>query len=364
MTWSFKLYARQAIVSATGTLATLSIAGTNAITAPTTDTLTEWQSRRSGIRHEWMQVLGPSPQRCPLAAQIVSTVNEPGHVRKLVRYQTEPGIVTDAYLLVPNNVFTSAPAAVVFHGTSSNHILQPVGLADAPTRHIALNLVRRGWITLSPRCFINGTADVTATTAPITPAQTFSDYTSAAHALLQRRPDWSGMGKMLNDGMRAVDYLATIPQVDQSRIACLGHSLGAKEALYLVAFDDRVAAAICSEGGIGLQQSNWDAPWYLGSRIPDPLQHDHHELLMLAAPRTVIIIGGGFADGKVSRPIIDRARPVYNLCGTREALVLQLHNSGHDLPSTELNKALDQLNFRDNNSTATDRTNMTRHSDF
>jgi dienelactone hydrolase len=345
MTCTSKFLAWWTFVFAICALTTFCVASASGTANQPAYTLAEWPSQRLSIRNEWVRILGPFTQSAPLDAQVISIAKEPDHVRKLVRYQVEPGIFTDAYLLMPKNVTTSAPAAVVFHGTSSNHILQPVGLADAPTRHIALNLVRRGWITLSPRCFINGTADTAATTIPATPPRAFTDYASAAHGLLKRRPEWTGIGKMLNDGMRAVDYLATIPQVDQTRIACLGHSLGAKEALYLIAFDDRVTATICSEGGVGLQQSNWDAPWYLGTRKPNPAQHDHHELLMLAAPRTVIIIGGGSADGKDSRPIIERARPIYHLYGKPQSLIFQLHNEGHDIPVPELNKALDVLGF-------------------
>jgi cephalosporin-C deacetylase-like acetyl esterase len=56
---------------------------------------------------------------------------------------------------------------------------------------------------------------------------------------------------MLFDAVRAADVLESLPGVDAKRLACIGHSLGAKEALYAGAFDDRFRAAVFSEGGIG-----------------------------------------------------------------------------------------------------------------
>src|SRR5690606_35335322 len=159
---------------------------------------------------KWMEILGPFPERAPLRAKVISTHEEPDHTRKLVHYQVEPGVWTDAYLLVPKNLTATAPAAVVFHATSANHILQPVGLADKPTRHLALEMVRRGYVTLSPRCYIYGTADTSATTAPTIRAASSTTYKQAALDLLARRTEWTGMGKMLWDGMRAVDYLETL----------------------------------------------------------------------------------------------------------------------------------------------------------
>ena len=102
--------------------------------------------------------------------------------------------------------------------------------------------------------------------------------------LRRRHPGVTGMAKMLFDAVRAVDLLASRPDVDPGRLGSIGHSLGAKEVLYLAAFDTRIRASVSSEGGIGLTYSNWDAPWYLGDAIRRPgFPLDHGQLLALAA---------------------------------------------------------------------------------
>jgi cephalosporin-C deacetylase-like acetyl esterase len=51
------------------------------------------------------------------------------------------------------------------------------------------------------------------------------------------------------------NVLGSIPEVDARRIGAAGHSLGAKETLYLAAFDERIQAAVASDAGIGLTLS-------------------------------------------------------------------------------------------------------------
>ena len=52
-------------------------------------------------------------------------------------------------------------------------------------------------------------------------------------------------------GMRAVDYLYTLPFVDKRCIAITGHSRNSKQALLAAAFDERITAVIPSRGNSG-----------------------------------------------------------------------------------------------------------------
>ena len=142
------------------------------------------------------------------------------------------------------------------------------------------------------------------------------------------------MAKMLFDGQVALDILAARSDVDRSRMGCIGHSLGAKEALYLSAFDPRITAVVSSEGGIGMTMSNWDADWYLGDIVRQPgFTHEHHELLALVAPRPFLLVGGDSADGTASWPWVAAALPVYRLYGEPARLGLLNHRQGHTVPA-------------------------------
>ncbi len=109
----------------------------------------------------------------------------------------------------------------------------------------------------------------------------------------------------------------------------MGHSLRAKEVLSLAAFDDRVKAAVSSEGGIGTRLSNWDAPSYLGKEVREKdFAHEHHELLALVALRAFLLIGGDSADGDRIWPFIEAALPVDRLYGGPARIGLFNHRKG------------------------------------
>jgi dienelactone hydrolase len=186
-----------------------------------------------------------------------------------------------------------------------------------------LALARRGYVAFCPRNYL------------WLENRKFS--TGEAVARFRRRhPGSKGMAKMLFDGVVALNILAGLPEVDPARLAAVGHSLGAKETLYLAAFDDRLRAAVSSEGGIGIRLSNWDAPWYLGEGVRRAdFPHDHHELLALAAPRPLLFLAGesgNAADGVRSWPFVDAAMPVYKLYGGQPRLGLFNHRQSHSVP--------------------------------
>ncbi len=51
------------------------------------------------------------------------------------------------------------------------------------------------------------------------------------------------------DGMRAIDYLQSRPEVDPEKIACAGHSGGGTLSLFISCLDERVKCSVVNEGG-------------------------------------------------------------------------------------------------------------------
>jgi dienelactone hydrolase len=245
-----------------------------------------------------------------------------GAIRQLVRYEVEPGLETEAYLLKPAKITGKAPGIAVFHSTVNYTIRQPAGLEGPPEKHFGLRYARQGCVCFCPRNFLWPEISALRLNA-----------NQEVSKLAERAPKSKGMAKMLHDALAAVDVLAALPEVDAARIGSVGHSLGAKETLYLAAFDERVKATVSSEGGVGTKFSNWDAPWYLGPSIKTPsFTHEHHELLALAAPRAFLLVGGNSADGDRGWPFIEAALDVYRLYG-EPARVGQLnHGQGHAVP--------------------------------
>ena len=63
------------------------------------------------------------------------------------------------------------------------------------------------------------------------------------------------------DGMRAIDYLLTRPEVDSKRIGCAGHSGGATMTKFISVVDERVRCAAIIEGGAGDRWPMKVVPW-------------------------------------------------------------------------------------------------------
>jgi Dienelactone hydrolase family len=285
----------------------------------------DWEKHRQSIRERWIKFLGPMPEPRPaVTLEVLQTESLPTIIRQLVRYEGEPGIFVEGYLLMPKAATQSRnkyPAVLAMHPTTNATIDDIAGISGQDTKQFGLALAQRGFIVFCPRCFL---------------WQNVTSLHEAVEKHRERHPNTTGMAKMLYDATRGVDVLESLPQVDHSRIGAIGHSLGAKEALYLAAFDERIKAAAASEGGIGFRSTNWDASWYLGEAIRDPqFPLNHHQLLGLIAPRPFLILGGesgpGAADGDRSWPLINAALPVWKLYGEPTRLGLLNHHEGHSV---------------------------------
>ena len=283
-----------------------------------------WKLKRREIRASWMKFLGPMPERPQSVEYKVLREERAGEcLRQLIQYECEENLFMEAYIIRPPVRFTGKrPGIVAMHATTSHTIDQVAGVVASNGRDIGLKLAQRGFIIICPRNFL---------------WQSVTNYSEAVDRHRKRHPRTLGMHKMLYDAQRATDILAGLPEVDAGRIGATGHSLGAKETLYLAAFDQRIRAAVASEGGTGFRSTNWDAAWYLGSGIhKQEFPLNHHQLLALTAPRAFLVLAGEkprpAADGARTWPFIEAALPVYKLYGMPVRLGMHNHGMGHSIP--------------------------------
>lgn len=282
----------------------------------------DWLPRKADLLAQWSELLGPMPAERKEAPklEVIEEDRPEGVIRQLVRYEVEPGLVTEAYLCKPAKAAGRVPGVVAFHSTVNESIRQPAGVEGLPEKAFGLKFARQGRVVICPRNYL-------------WPDNTHISAGPEAERFLKRHPKTKGMGKMLHDGLVAVDILAALPEVDPTRLGAVGHSLGAKEVLYLAAFDERIKVTVSSEGGIGTKFSNWDAPWYLGETIQGKdFKLEHHELLGLIAPRPFLLIGGESADGDRGWPFIAEALSVYELFGPPCRIGQYNHRQGHAVP--------------------------------
>lgn len=273
--------------------------------------LEDWKAESEVRRKRFRTLLGPMPTVGTVPAlQVLSSEIIDGVDRSEIRIEIEPGVSMNAYLLIPqsdiaNDVLREGkrPGIVALHPTTSSNIEEIAGVGATGPRATGLELAKSGYVVICPRCYL---------------WQDAANFQEATQRHQSRHPQARGISKMVFDARRALDVLLSLDIVDAERIGAFGHSLGAKEVMYLMAADHRVSSGVASEGGVSIPSTNWEAPWYLGK--PPRLEGedwDHHELISLIAPRSLLIMGGergpGAADGSLSIETLAAAEKAWKL---------------------------------------------------
>ncbi len=255
----------------------------------------DWQRRRQQILAQWQDLLGHWP---PLITdqplQILSSKAGQGFTQHQVRFRWLPDETTDGYLLVPEGS-GPFPAVVTVYYEPETAIGQ-----GKPHRDFALQLTRRGFVTLS--------IGTTAATAAKTYALFYPDLDNATVQPLSM---------LAYAAANAWHVLAGRADVDAQRIGIVGHSFGGKWAMFASCLFDKFACAAWSDPGIVFDERrpsvNYWEPYYLGYHPPpwrprgmitadNPARglypelvaagRDLHELHALMAPRPFLVSGG------------------------------------------------------------------------
>lgn len=285
----------------------------------------QWMKKREALLGEWMKLIQPWKVKMPTSGfEVVSEDRDAGALRQRIRYENEPGIFLEAYLLRPLKPAKKMPGFVVLHSTSDATIRLVAGLDANQEEAFALRLARAGAASICPINMLwqGGVYE-----------DGKYDFERKTREELARSPGSTGSAKMLYDAQRALEILLTLPEVDAGRLGCVGHSLGAKEVLYFAAFDERITVAVGHEGGLSMAGSNWHSPWYLGPQCrAAAFTHDHHELLALFAPKPFLWIAGEESDKDVDVRYFAAAAQVYELFGKPVRIGQINHRKGHVVP--------------------------------
>ena len=284
--------------------------------------LTVYQEKRRGFLR-W--TLGEMPKRTPLNARVTGVLREDGFTIEKVLFESRPGFHVTSNVYRPSG---KGPFPAVLHpcGHSAN------GKAYREYQKANRLLVQHGFVVLcydpigqgERRQLVNADGRL-----PLRP--------TSEHAVLGPAPILlgGGLGRwMLWDGVRALDYLAGRPDVDDKRLGCMGNSGGGNLTSFLMAYDDRIAAAapgcfITTHRRKNEFPGPGDAEQNLFAQIREGF--DHPDFILARAPKPTLILAAtaDFVPIEGTWEGYRQAKRAYTVLGHPERVALVETNEKH-----------------------------------
>jgi dienelactone hydrolase len=238
------------------------------------------------LRRSLVEMLGIPPLGGTTQAESRGNVEHDGIVIEKWTFTAEPGSKVPALLFRPAKPTGKMPVVVFTYGHGSSK-------SAWSYQYAAMTYAKLGLATLA--------------VDPIGEEERHVDgrMGSRAHdnALADKRAAAAGrliMGKLVFDTMRGIDWLATRDDIDMSRVAVAGYSLGGAKASWMAALDGRMRAALVC----GWAYDDIVLPTKLCQKVPFTAmrkQSDWPRFIGLAAPRCAIFFANGDADAVIDR---------------------------------------------------------------
>jgi hypothetical protein len=269
-----------------------------------------WEKRAQNLREEILRGAGlaPLPKRTPLKPVRGDERTLEGYSVENVAIESTPGffVTGNLYRPWPRPKDRRLAAVLLAHG----HSRDPVngGRFHESKQKLGALLARAGAVVFA--------FDMVG----------YGEATQHEH-----RTDVT-LRLQLWNGMRALDFLESLPEVDPSRIGMTGESGGGTQTFVLAAVDPRIAVSV----PVVMVSAHFfgGCPCESGMPIHRSPRHETNnaEIAALAAPRPLLVISDG-ADWTKNVPRVEfpYIRNVYRFYGVEaKAENLHLADEGHD----------------------------------
>jgi hypothetical protein len=252
---------------------------------------TDLRALQGELRGKILELIGGLPaERTPLNARVTGTITGDGYRIEKIVFESVPGFHVTALVYVPDGPAGRRPAVLLACGHS------PVGKAHPGYQEIAIRLARRGYVVL---CWDPVGQGERSQFWDAARGRSRYNLVCGEHAVLGNLAVLAGASLLrweVWDGMRAVDYLLTRPEVDERRISITGTSGGGLQSAWIGALDPRIAAVIpsCYITALPMRMANriFEDPDTDPEQDPDRLVSagiDHAGLLLLVYPRPLFV---------------------------------------------------------------------------
>jgi len=203
------------------------------------------EERNRFVRARCIEMIHGLPERSPLDPVTVRVHERDGYRIENIMFQSRPNFWVTASLYVPTTGQGPFPGII----SPCGHY--PLARLYPTYQFMYMGLVKEGFVVLAydpigqneRRYFWNPETKQNEIGGPVT-----WEHSLPGQLLLLLGEDLTHY--RIWDGMRAIDYLLTRPEVDPRRIGCCGQSGGGTLTTFISALDERVQCAAAHEGGM------------------------------------------------------------------------------------------------------------------
>ena len=245
-------------------------------------TLRDWTDRRAQYREELCEMLGlsPRPEKTDLKATITGRVEHAEFTIEKLHFQSLPGLYVTANLYVPKNLTSRAPAILYGCGHASVKDGQASLGNKTGYQHHGAWFARHGYVCLA------------LDTIQLGELEGVHHGTRRFGQFWWNSRGYTPAGVEAWNGIRALDYLQSRPEVDPEKIGMTGRSGGGAYTWYTAALDDRIKVAVPVAGITdlhnhvvdGVVQGHCDCMFMVNT-----YRWDYAKLAALLAPRPLLL---------------------------------------------------------------------------
>lgn len=190
----------------------------------------ELAARRAELRAKMIKAVGGFPARCPLNPIVTGTVKRDGYRVEKVMFESRPRLHVTALAFVPDETKFKPPYPAV--AVTCGHAFE--GKAHDVYQRACVLGAKEGFLMLIYDPFGQGER----VTGPYANCSEHNRFGAAAIHLGR-----STAGFRIWDGMRALDYLQSRPDVRADRLGLMGNSGGGTMTALIMALEPRLKAA-------------------------------------------------------------------------------------------------------------------------
>ena len=298
-------------------------------TFPPINDRSRWEIRAREMREQILVSCGlwPLPERSPLRPQIFGRIERAGYSVEKVYLETYPGFYLAGNLYRPLGRGTGKfPGVLNPHGHWKAGRLEDTSDCSAAAR--CIGFARQGMIAFSYD--LVGYNDTRFTDSP-TNRPFYEGHTQFGTNRTDQLWSISLMGLQTWNSLRALDFLASLPDVNPHRLACTGESGGGTQTFMLGALDDRLAAQAPVVMVSHSMQGGCLCENVPGLRV----EYSNMEIAATAAPRPQLLVA---ATGDWTRMTLEIEGPaiakIYSLFGASDQFRYERFDFRHNYNQT------------------------------